>query len=763
MGDSVEPFGALAFAYLRKTGDAAPRPDADPVSMTDAGTPPLRVLIADDDAAFARILGQVVARDDSMDLVGAAADAEEAVALAAESRPDVAILDVNMPGGGGARAAREIGERSPRTRIVALSGGGGEEAVLEMLAAGAGGYVLKGGSARELHDAVLAAGRGESLLSTRVASVVVTALRRRVERQERETQRFDRVRARIEDVIGGGLSMALQPIVDLCNGVVQGYEALPRFDGRPRQPADVWLREAEEVGLRTELDLAALRLAIEALPDVPEDAFVVIGVGPALASSPLLPEAIPATDGARVVLELTDHGGVRDYGVLADALQGLRERGVRLALDDTGAGLASLQHIAAIGPEFVKLDRSLTRNVDHDPTRRALAFALLSFAAQTGVTVIADGIETRAELGALRGLGAGYGRGYLIGRPLQLPPLHPLPRRLDLPPVPNQLPLRGGTAGARPPARRFRTFLDGVRVALDALERKLAGSVVMLGHLDHSTRVLRVLDARAPADLRLEPGRTFVIDEAPCYHMASGRGPRLCGDIASEPVYAALPLVLDADAVSYAGAPLELSDGTAIGALSALNPELDAFDEAAFEELRTLAAALAATLEHDHPGDPQMLADELRRYATIDWLTGATNAMGLREVIAHQWRRAHRDGVSTYVVRVKVRDLDAVNRRYGRTLGDLLLKDLAACLEASGKFSDIVGRLGGSEFGAVLVGCSRDEGASYFCKALSGRLSEQLRRRELDADVVAGVAALGEAGSPEEAIAMAAERPFKVS
>jgi diguanylate cyclase (GGDEF)-like protein len=311
--------------------------------------------------------------------------------------------------------------------------------------------------------------------------------------------------------------------------------------------------------------------------------------------------------------------------------------------------------------------------------------------------------------------------------------------------------------------RRFRTFLDGVRVALDTLERKLPGSVLMLGHLDYSARVLRVLDARGPADLQLEPGRTFGLDEAPCYHMASGRGPRLCGDIASESLYAALPIVVEADAVSYAGAPLELSDGVAIGALSALSPDADAFDEAAFEELRSLAAALAATLEHDHPADPHVLADELRRYATIDWLTGVTNAMGLREVIAHQWRRARRDRVSTYVVRVKVRDLEAVNQRYGRTLGDLLLKDLASCLDASGKISDIVGRLGGAEFGAVLVGCSRDEGASYFCKALSGRLSEQLRRRELDADVVAGVAPLGEAESPEEALSLAAAQPFRVS
>jgi diguanylate cyclase (GGDEF)-like protein len=175
-----------------------------------------------------------------------------------------------------------------------------------------------------------------------------------------------------------------------------------------------------------------------------------------------------------------------------------------------------------------------------------------------------------------------------------------------------------------------------------------------------------------------------------------------------------------------------------------------------------LASALAATLEHEHHGDMQVLADELRRYATIDWLTGTMNACGLQEVISHQWRRARRDRVSTYVVRVKVRDLSAVNRRYGRTLGDLLLKDLASCLDASGKVSDIVGRLSGPEFGAVLVGCSREEGASYFCKALSGRLTEQLRRREVSADVVAGVAPLGEAESPREALKLAAQNPFRV-
>ncbi|MEA2458526.1 MAG: hypothetical protein QOC95_1498, partial [Thermoleophilaceae bacterium] len=176
-----------------------------------------------------------------------------------------------------------------------------------------------------------------------------------------------------------------------------------------------------------------------------------------------------------------------------------------------------------------------------------------------------------------------------------------------------------------------------------------------------------------------------------------------------------------------------------------------------------LAASLASTLEHEHAGDSLAVGEQLRRYATVDWLTGVINGSKLRAVIDHQWARPLRDRVSTYLVRVKLCDLNAVNHRYGRTIGDLLLKDIAACLQASAKTSDIVGRLSGAGFGAMLVGCSTEEGASYFCKALSSRLGEQLGRRDLAVDVIAGVASLGQADSAEAALAAAEQQTFKVA
>ncbi|MEA2459123.1 MAG: hypothetical protein QOC95_2095, partial [Thermoleophilaceae bacterium] len=553
---------------------------------------PVRVLIADDDEAFARVLARAINQGDGMKVVGAAYDAAQAIKLGASMKPDIAVLDVRMPEGGGAHAAREIRLRSPETRMLALSACSDRDSVLEMFAAGVCGYMVKGSTSIAIRDAIASASRGGSPLSDGLGSIVAAELAKRMAGQQVELDRLAGLRDRVGRAVAGhDLSMAFQPIVDLGTGTLLGVEALARFEAPPRQSPAAWLLEAEDVGLREDLELAAVRLALEVLPRLPEDAFVAINVGPAAVTSPRLAETLPAELAQRIVVELTDHGRGSDYGVLAEALGRLRARGIRIALDDSGMGLASLQHMAELAPDFVKLDRSLTRSVDSDAGRRALAYAFLSFAAQAGAVVIAEGIETRDELGALRGLGATYGQGYLIARPLRLTdPEATVPDRLELPAAPAETPEREPAAGDAP-AQHFRTFLDGMRATLDTLEQRVPGSALMLGHLDYSARVMRIVDSRGPADLNLAPGRTFPLDESPGYRMASGRGPRLCGDIASEPVYAALPIVQETDATSYAGVPLVLSDGTRIATLSALHPRADAYDESALETMSGLAAS----------------------------------------------------------------------------------------------------------------------------------------------------------------------------
>ena len=110
----------------------------------------VRVLVADDDADVRGLLEKYVKGEPALQLVGAAANADEAIQLAEEHQPDAAILDVGMPGGGGVRAVREIVEKSPKTAMIALSGYDDRKTVLEMLEAGATAYLVKGASRDEI-------------------------------------------------------------------------------------------------------------------------------------------------------------------------------------------------------------------------------------------------------------------------------------------------------------------------------------------------------------------------------------------------------------------------------------------------------------------------------------------------------------------------------------------------------------------------------------------------------------------------------------
>ncbi len=99
------------------------------------------------------------------------------------------------------------------------------------------------------------------------------------------------------------------------------------------------------------------------------------------------------------------------------ALGALRAHGARIAIDDAGAGFASLRHTLRLAPDLIKLDISITESIDSDRARRALAKALISFAGEMEMTIVAEGIETRAELDTLLGLGVRFGQGFFLARP----------------------------------------------------------------------------------------------------------------------------------------------------------------------------------------------------------------------------------------------------------------------------------------------------------------------------------------------------------
>jgi EAL domain-containing protein (putative c-di-GMP-specific phosphodiesterase class I) len=116
-----------------------------------------------------------------------------------------------------------------------------------------------------------------------------------------------------------------------------------------------------------------------------------------------------------VVLEVTEYRPITDYRAFRRALSRLGD--VALAIDDAGAGYASLRHILELSPTFAKLDRSLIHGIDMDPVRQAVVAGLGHLAGESGVGLIAEGIEGAAEAQVLPSLGVQYGQGYLFGRP----------------------------------------------------------------------------------------------------------------------------------------------------------------------------------------------------------------------------------------------------------------------------------------------------------------------------------------------------------
>jgi EAL domain-containing protein (putative c-di-GMP-specific phosphodiesterase class I)/FixJ family two-component response regulator len=377
----------------------------------------IRVLVADDEPALRGALAELLAQEEHVLLVGAAADADEAIALAEREQPDVALVDVKMPAGGGPRAAREIQRLSPATRVIALSAFEDRPTVLEMLRAGAVGYLVKGTAAEEIVGSIVRVHDGGTSLSAEVVGGIVHELSSQLRREEIEREELEARRGEIQRFVDGeGVSMVFQPIVDLETGRTVGMEALARFRSIPLRPPDRWFAEAVALELGVQLELATIRQSLAALDRMPPDTYLSLNSSHRAATSAELMLALaPVAD--RVVVEITEHEPVDDYQGLSVSLAGLRAMGVRIAIDDAGAGYASLRHTLQLSPDIVKVDISLTHDIDRDRGRRALAKSLISFADEMEMTIVAEGIETDAELQTLRELGVRYGQGYFLAEP----------------------------------------------------------------------------------------------------------------------------------------------------------------------------------------------------------------------------------------------------------------------------------------------------------------------------------------------------------
>jgi EAL domain-containing protein (putative c-di-GMP-specific phosphodiesterase class I) len=226
---------------------------------------------------------------------------------------------------------------------------------------------------------------------------------------------------RITDVMRQGQpTIVYQPIYDLETRRMAGVEGLSRFHADPQRTPDLWFAEAAAVGLGPALKSCAAKAVLAGLKSLPRDVYVAVNSSPELILSGAFTLLLQDIDISRVVLEITEHASVSDYEPLLSTLAPLRALGLRIGVDDAGAGYASMRHILSIEPNVLKLDMSLTRGIEQDLKRRALASALIAFAHETQMSVVAEGVETAAELQTLRQLGVTHGQGYYLARPMAL-------------------------------------------------------------------------------------------------------------------------------------------------------------------------------------------------------------------------------------------------------------------------------------------------------------------------------------------------------
>jgi len=234
-------------------------------------------------------------------------------------------------------------------------------------------------------------------------------------------QKFDDIRVRIQGVLDQrSYHIAFQPIVRLVDGTIVGAEALCRFHAEPIRPPNLWFDEAALVDLQLQLEVQVIETALDALHGLPGHLYLSVNASPSTVATGALAGVFANVDCSRVVLEVTEHAAVDDYDALLAQVAVLRGMGVRVAIDDAGAGFSGLQHIIRMQPDLIKLDMSLTQKIDTDAARRALGGALVRFSAEANAIIVAEGIETQTEYNTLRSLGVSMGQGYLMARPMAL-------------------------------------------------------------------------------------------------------------------------------------------------------------------------------------------------------------------------------------------------------------------------------------------------------------------------------------------------------
>lgn len=376
--------------------------------MPEAAAPDrIRVLIVDDHQMVAESLVRLLGEDPQISVVGTAATGAEGLTLARAERPDVVVMDFQLPDTDGASATRRLKDEGPDLEVIALTGSDRPGAYQAMLDAGSSAWVRKTRAVQELRAAVHRVHVGEAIDDEELADLPT-----------------------VDEI-----AVAYQPILELASNRIVGFEALARWNHPHRgvlSPAE-FLPRAQETGFIDEVDRIVSTVAVQQLAtwraQLPAhaDLWVAANVSASGLNRPDRANAVAAVlDDAGVppealALEITETVLLEDSSRVLGTLNDLKDIGVRLALDDFGTAFSSLSYLQRFPFDELKLDTTFTAGLPDAPRSKLLVEAVLQLAATLEVPVVAEGIERPEQAQCLREAGCQLGQGYLYSAPVPAP------------------------------------------------------------------------------------------------------------------------------------------------------------------------------------------------------------------------------------------------------------------------------------------------------------------------------------------------------
>jgi diguanylate cyclase (GGDEF)-like protein len=535
----------------------------------------------------------------------------------------------------------------------------------------------------------------------------------------------DLVRALIK---AGGIRPAMQPIVRLLDGVTLGYESLCRINpgAGPQVPSALF--DAAGSSMEKELDEACIRAGLEgSIHTSPATLFLNVML-PTLAQPNAAARITQFAEDAgvdpkHVVLEISERVPVPNVARLRRVVADLRSRGFRIAIDDAGAGHASMLVIAEVRPDFIKIDRDLICGVHSSDSRRALVVSMLSFGTHINARIIAEGVETEADLKSLMDLGVQFGQGNVLCEPVILgePAVQGATtvsaswfaaRRVEsfqasVAPTPSHEPPRRRLHPALPAPESLPHALSRAALALQAehdpqrilaaiaeqLQRVVPVDDLSIYEADHNQHrfVAAFATGRQAAEIMADVFSLSVGVNGWAFALGT---PQNLGNAGAHPAAAAVPNT-PFEHESLLLIPLLAGDHK-LGMLNCRRMGLNRFTDEDLETA-TLFAHTAAMAWHN-----AQLYQELARRASTDGLTGLYNSRWLREAGESEIAESRRRGMPLSVVLVDLDHFKAINDTGGHAAGDAVLQRVAAELRRITRTGDAAVRLGGEEFILVL-------------------------------------------------------------